>query len=341
MALAAAAKHNRRAVVVTGATTGIGYACAQLLASHFRNTSENEETKPLLLLGVRDPSTERAISAARSVERLGADAQLAQLDLSNASSVANFAREVNHSGLSVCALLHNAGVAPTMPSLSLDGLELAFHTHALGPHALTQLLKPSLHRAAAERNGSAGSVRVVLVGSRLEKQGSLLLELSKPLEQRFRLLPDADNQRKYSWMRAYSTSKQAATAAFYEHARRIAEDESDPMLRSAACVNVCSPGVVNTQLARNFPLWLRLLSGPLRASLLKSPKQGADTPVWLLTSEDQAALRTGKYFLNRNEIQSSSASCDEYTRLQVWDMLEALWARISSESDHTLRENGR
>lgn len=324
----AAARSSKQVDIVTGATSGIGYAIAYGLANQGSSATtqqaNDENEAPLLILGARDVTSARAQQSKQSLERSGCQVSLMPLDLADLRSVQEFAQQINTSGLHVRSLCHNAGVVPTERSVTGDGHELAFQVHTLSPHVLTQKLKPAMHLQAQACNAQLGSVRVVYVGSRLEKRGQLLHELEKPAMQRFQLDDGA-----YSYMRAYATSKQAATATMYEHAQRIGTAQShegvDDALRSAAVVNVCSPGVVNTRLARGFPFWQRALSLPLRYALLRSPSAGASTPLWLLTSNDDAALTTGAYFLNKQQIKSSEPTYDPSVRTKVWDTLEAIW----------------
>ena len=86
--------------------------------------------------------------------------------------------------------------------------------------------------------------------------------------------PARARQSEAGWttFKAYGTSKLAGTALTYELARRLAASGVSSM--------VCTPGMVNTELSRFAPLLLRALSWPLRFGLLRTPAQGADTPIW-------------------------------------------------------------
>jgi NAD(P)-dependent dehydrogenase (short-subunit alcohol dehydrogenase family) len=91
-------------------------------------------------------------------------------------------------------------------------------------------------------------------------------------------------KRRYHNDAAYRQSKQAnrmLTVAFAEKLKA-----------SGITVNSCHPGDVNSKLSNN-----------LGFGGSDSPDQGAETPVWLATSET-GAKTTGKYFENRQE-----ASC--------------------------------
>lgn len=86
-------------------------------------------------------------------------------------------------------------------------------------------------------------------------------------------------RRSYQNDAAYRQSKQAnrmLTAVFAEK-----------LMNSGISVNACHPGDVNSKLSNN-----------LGFGGSQTPRQGADTPVWLATSTDLDD-QTGKYFENR------------------------------------------
>lgn len=207
-------------------------------------------------------------------------------------------------------------------------MERTFQVNALAPHMLTSLLAQSLEQGQQEQSNESGRVRVVYVGSRLEKKlGSISPVMSEEatdgdLKHLFRW-----DQERYNGMKAYSDSKRAGTSAFLERSRRFKQSES----LSNACVNVCTPGLVNTGIAREFPLPLRVLTYPLRWLLLKTPEQGADTPTWLLTSNDPLALSSGKYFHERREIAPSDEANDDTKGKKMFELLDAM-AGFSSPS---------
>lgn len=89
-------------------------------------------------------------------------------------------------------------------------------------------------------------------------------------------------RRRYSSGQAYRQSKQAnrmLTAAFAERLRPL-----------NITVNACHPGDVNSKLSNN-----------LGFGGSETPDQGADTPVWLATSQE-GGEETGKYFDDRRVV---------------------------------------
>ena len=82
--------------------------------------------------------------------------------------------------------------------------------------------------------------------------------------------------------------------------------------------------MVNTDLSRFAPPWLRWLSAPVRWAALRTPEAGADTPVWLCASDDaDAAQAHGGYFYDRQRITASDAASDAATAAALWDTVAA------------------
>ena len=126
-----------RTIVVTGATSGLGYETAQ----------------ELLLAGanVEIVARDRARGAA-AAKRLGAaagvDPPIVRLaDLGDLDAVRALADELREAHDTIDGLVHNAGAMPTRRVVTGDGLESAWASMVAGPHLLTRLLGDVLSRA--------------------------------------------------------------------------------------------------------------------------------------------------------------------------------------------------
>ncbi|HEY4440606.1 MAG TPA: SDR family NAD(P)-dependent oxidoreductase [Candidatus Elarobacter sp.] len=131
------------AIVVTGASTGIGADAAVTLA-HRGYT---------VYAGVRsDADAARMEAAAPNVRAL-------RLDVTDADSIAAAARCVEASGLALQGLVNNAGIAVAGPLelLPLDELRRPFEVNLFGAVAVTQAFLPAL-RAARGRLVFVGSI---------------------------------------------------------------------------------------------------------------------------------------------------------------------------------------
>jgi dehydrogenase/reductase SDR family protein 12 len=122
-----------RAVMVTGASSGLGLAIAGEL------TAAGAEVHAVC----RDPERGRQARALVARET-GIEFHLHFCDLADLSKVREFARAFLADGLPLDVLINNAGVMPPRRAESPDGYELTFATNVLGPFLLTEMLLPRL-----------------------------------------------------------------------------------------------------------------------------------------------------------------------------------------------------
>jgi protochlorophyllide reductase len=145
-----------RAVVVTGATGGLGLRVAEVLAARGAR----------VLIGSRN--AERGAAALARVARAaaGAPPELVQLDLASLASVRAAASDIRHRTHDHLDLLvNNGGIMAPPLGYSADGFENQWATNVLGPAELTDLLLPAMR-------GTPGS-RIVWVSSTRHSSASL------------------------------------------------------------------------------------------------------------------------------------------------------------------------
>ncbi|MFD4246806.1 SDR family NAD(P)-dependent oxidoreductase [Streptomyces sp. NPDC058525] len=138
-----------RTIMVTGATSGIGYETARLLA----------ESGATVLLHGRTPEEARA-AVQRLLATADVDAELLRpcaADFSRLDEVERLANRVITGHPYLDALVNNAAVAaPEQHTVTADGNELAFQVNFLAHYLLTHLLEPALTPA----EGAAHVVRL-------------------------------------------------------------------------------------------------------------------------------------------------------------------------------------
>lgn len=132
-------------ILITGANTGIGRACAEQLAA------------PGVRLILACRSRERTQPVLAELERRGAVAEFLPLDLGDLAGAAAAARSFARANRSLDVLINNAGLAGAR-GLTSAGYELAFGTNHLGHFAFTLPLLPLLEEARGRIvNVSSGS----------------------------------------------------------------------------------------------------------------------------------------------------------------------------------------
>ena len=139
-----------KAVLVTGATSGLGLAAAEGFA---------RLGAAVRLLARSEQRGERA--RAQIVARSGnSDAQVSLCDISDLQAVRQFAERFSAQTSRLDVLVNNAGALAGERTLSVDGIELTFATNVLGPFLLTNLLVPLLEQSKPARivNVSSGGM---------------------------------------------------------------------------------------------------------------------------------------------------------------------------------------
>ncbi len=87
--------------------------------------------------------------------------------------------------------------------------------------------------------------------------------------------------------------------------------------------NVLHPGVVATSFGHNNPGFFRVALKLLQRFTGLTPEQGADTIIYLASSPEVEGV-TGKYWVKRKAIPSSTASYNVETAKRLWEVSEAL-----------------
>ena len=123
----------QKAVLVTGASTGIGYATVAMLAGHGYR----------VFAGVR--KTEDALR----LEERHAHVRAVTLDVRSAEDIARAVEAIDASGFSLAAVVNNAGIAVAGPLeyLPLDEFRKQFDVNVFGALAVTQAVLPLLRSA--------------------------------------------------------------------------------------------------------------------------------------------------------------------------------------------------
>jgi retinol dehydrogenase 14 len=268
-----------KTVLITGGTAGIGKATALGLATMGAHVA----------ITGRDPA--RTEAAAGEIHAAGGgqvDAFVA--DLSSQSEVRRLAGEVLQRLSRIDVLVNNAGGYWNTRHITVDGLEHTLALNHLAPFLLTHLLLDRLTHSAP--------ARVVTVSSHAHADGRIDFD-------------DLQGERSYSGARAYNQSKLANVLFTYELARKLQD--------TSVTANVLHPGVVNTSFGADDPAGVQRLLIPFMRPFMKTPAQGAATPIHLASEPDLEQV-TGRYFANSKPKKSSQRSYDEATAARLWQV---------------------
>jgi NAD(P)-dependent dehydrogenase (short-subunit alcohol dehydrogenase family) len=282
--------------IVTGGNTGIGKATALGLARQGAT----------VVIACRDAGKGEASRAEIAASTGSQDVHVLPLDLASLGSVRAFAAAFTTRFARLDVLVENAGVLTSRRQLTADGLEMDFGVNHVGHHLLAELLLPCLKASAPSR--------IVVVSSNLHAGATLDFD---------------DLQGEKRWSRgAYGKSKLANLLFVRALSRRLEG--------SGVVVNGLHPGVIATELARDFPRPVQLVA----RWFFKSPEQGARTSLHLATSPDAGAV-SGRYFVDSKEKRPSAAAQDDAAAERLWTETERLVARAAVASSPSRSAGGR
>jgi NAD(P)-dependent dehydrogenase (short-subunit alcohol dehydrogenase family) len=236
-----------------------------------------------LVLIARD--RERAASAMRT---FGSGHSVHYADLSRIAEMKRVAAEIAAVEPRIDVLINNAGALFTSRRVTEDGLELTFALNHMAYFVVTLGL--------AEQLRAAGAARVVNTSSDAHKGKRLDFD-------------DLQSERGYRGFGAYGRSKLCNILFTRELARRWAG--------TGTTANCLHPGFVATRFGDQSG---GMMPGFIRFAKLfaLSPEKGAETLVYLASSDEAARVSGGYFYKCRQEQPTSEAQDDEAAR-RLWE----------------------
>ena len=219
------------------------------------------------------------------------------LDLGDFASIRAFAAAFAEHFPRLDVLVNNAGLTMRTRGATKDGLETTFGVNHVGTALLTRELLPVLERSAPSR--------IVVVSSDLHYRGKMVWDDLQQSRGSFRGLA------------AYNQSKLANVLFTKALARRLQG--------KGVTVNALHPGVVATELTREYP---KAIAAIFKLFLI-SPERGAECSLHVATSPDLAET-TGTYFDKSRPKPASRDARDEEQQERLWGVTEAI---ITSASE--------
>ncbi|MEJ2163203.1 MAG: SDR family oxidoreductase [Robiginitalea sp.] len=276
-----------RNCVVTGGNSGIGYQTALALAGEGAH----------VIVVCRD--REKAETAVESIEGATGNMHIKFVlcDLSSQKSIRTAANSIKKEFKSIDVLVNNAGTWFSKLELTEDGIERQLAVNHLAYFLVTHELLGAL-RASSD-------ARIVCVGSDSHFHGKLHFD-------------DLSLSSNYHGLRAYAQSKLANVMFVYELDRRLKEKGISNI--SANCVQ---PGLVKTDIGLKHTISFHALAWRIRRMGGVSPEKGAETSIYLATSE-QVKGQSGKYWDKCQPKPSSRHSYIEEDARRLWNLSESL-----------------
>lgn len=267
--------------IVTGSNTGIGKETARALA----------QRGATVVLACRDVTKAEAARADIVATTANERVLVRPLDLGSRSSIRDFAARFREENARLDLLVDNAGLWATKRSTTVDGFESTFGVNHLGTFLLTHELLPLLEASAPSR--------IVVLSSALHYRGKMAWD------------DLGYAQRKYDGTAAYAQSKLANMLYTKALARRLEG--------KGVTVNAVHPGVVATELVRDYP---KILVKLFHLFLL-TPAEGAACTIHVATSPDVEG-KSGLYFEKSKEKEPAPRSLDVVAQEKLWALSEEM-----------------
>ncbi len=269
-----------KVVLITGGTGGIGKATAIGLATMGAR------------VGITGRDLARAEQAATDIRAASGNPAVDAFaaDMSSQVEVRRLAVAVLDAYPRLDVLINNVGGFWAHRHATVDGLEHTFALNHLAPFLLTNLLLDRLKASAP--------ARVVTLSSGAQSMGRIEFD-------------DLQGARNYSGQRAYNQSKLANVMFTNELARRLEG--------TGVTATSVHPGVVRTNFGAEDQAWFFAVMSRVVRPLLKTPAQGAQTPIYLASSPDMDGV-TGQFFANRKPKTANKVAYATDIAARLWQV---------------------
>ncbi|MBK7096790.1 MAG: SDR family NAD(P)-dependent oxidoreductase [Saprospiraceae bacterium] len=272
---------KNKLVVISGATSGIGYHTARKYASHGAN---------LLCINRNIEKSEALCREIESEFDVKCDFKIA--DLSVLKDINRVAEELASLNTPIDVLIHNAGIYLTKRELTVDGLEKVFVVHHLSSFIINHHLQEKLK--------SQEKARIIMVsseGHRFAAWGLRLDDLNW-------------GKRRYSGLKSYGSAKLAqllSMTVFVEHFKN-----------TGVTINSMHPGAVKTETGQeNGPVY-RWFKRNFFDKSLKSPEISAEALYYLGVSKEIDSV-SGKFFNLTTEEIPAPPALDKKVAYELWE----------------------
>ena len=267
-------------VVITGATSGIGYLTARKYASMGAD----------LICVNRNPEKSEALKK-EIVGEFAVKCEYIIADLSKLDEIHRVGKELTHLNAEIDVLIHNAGIYLTNRETTTDGLEKVFVIQYLASFILNYILMDKLK--------SQENARIIMVnseGHRFAAWGLRLDDLNW-------------EKRRYSGLKSYGSAKVAqllSMIVFDEHFQK-----------TGVLINAMHPGAVKTGTGQENGQVYRWFKRNFIDKTLKSPEISAEALYYLGVSKEIEAV-SGKFFNLTTEEEPAPPALDKEVAYELW-----------------------
>lgn len=271
---------RNRLVVISGATSGIGYETARKFASRGAN----------LVCITRNETKSQALKA--EIEgQFGVRCSYILADLGKPDDIRSAAKALARLREPIHVMIHNAGVYLTRRELTPEGHDRVFVVHHLASFMMTLLLHGKL--------AAGGNTRIIIVsseGHRFAAWGLRLDDLNW-------------EKRRYSGLKSYGAAKLAQLQCMLVFRERFQG--------SGVTINAMHPGAVRSETGReNGPVY-RWFKRNFYERMLRPTTVASEAIYYLGVSKDLEGV-SGKFFNLTTEEEPAPPAVDREAAEETW-----------------------
>jgi len=270
-----------KTIVISGATSGIGFETASLFA---------EKGADLICLNRNPVKSENLEKELR--DRFDCKIQTMIVDFSSLEQVKKCADTLLKMEKPIDILIHNAGVYNTKKQLSQDNIEMVFQVIHLGSFLLNYLLK--------ERLRKENRARIIYVNSEGHRFALAGVHLN-----------DLDWKRHcYTGLKSYGAAKTAQLLTMLKYSEYFSD--------CSVTINAMHPGNVKSHMGDNNGKLYRMMKKILVLSSAKEPVISAKALYYLAASNEMEGV-SGKFF-NLTTREKPAPHAVDYSSVEpVWN----------------------
>jgi len=269
-----------RLVVISGATSGIGYLTARKFASHGAK-----------LLCINRNEEKSAVLKAEIEKEFDVSCEYIIADLSNLKDVHRTAEKLRKMDVPIDVLIHNAGIYLTKRELTPEGFDRVFVVQHLSSFMINILL--------SEKLKSQKRARIILVNSEGHRFAAWGLRLDDLNWER----------RRYSGLKSYGSAKLAQLLSMLLF---------DEYFRSTGVtINAMHPGAVRSGTGQENSAFYRWVKKHFYDKILRPTEISAESIYYLAVSKDLEGI-SGKFFNLTTEEEPAPPALDKEAAYEIW-----------------------
>ena len=269
-----------RLVVITGATSGIGYLTAKKFASQGAS-----------LLCINRNEKKSAELKEEIEKEFGVSCEYITADMSVMAEVQRAAEELQKIDTPIDVIVHNAGVHRTKRELTPEGFDKVFMVNHLSSFMLNILL--------SEKLISQKQARIILVNSEGHRFAAWGLKLD-----------DLNwEKRRYSGLKSYGSAKLAQLQTM------LVFDEY--FKDSGVAINAMHPGAVRSETGKENGAFYRWFKRNLFDKMLRPTDISSESIYYLGVSNEMEGV-SGKFFNLTTEEEPAPPALDKEAARDIW-----------------------